>query len=83
MVEKGGTPRAIVEKRGLAQIASAEALAPVVDEVVAEHADVVARFRAGNPNVFGALVGMVMKKTGGRANAKLVKELLEKRLADA
>jgi glutaminyl-tRNA synthetase len=74
------SPRAIVGEKGLAQIASEDALAPAIDQVLAENADAVGRYKAGNTNVFGALVGMVMKKTGGRANAKLVKELLEKKL---
>lgn len=75
------SPRAIVEEKGLAQIANAGALGPIVDQVLAENADAVARFKAGNANVVGALVGMVMKKSGGRANAKLVRELLDQKLA--
>ena len=78
---EGMSPRAIVTEKGLAQIASADALLPVVEEVLAANADTVGRYKAGNANVFGALVGMVMKKSGGRANAKLVKELLEQKLA--
>jgi glutaminyl-tRNA synthetase len=74
-------PKAIVAEKGLAQIASAEELGPIVDQVLAENADAVGRYRAGNKNIFGALVGMVMKKSGGRANPKLLKELLEKKLA--
>jgi glutaminyl-tRNA synthetase len=80
MIASGRRPKAVVEEKGLAQIASSDALAPVVDQVLAENADAVGRFKSGNANVFGALVGMVMKRTGGRANAKLVKDLLEIRL---
>jgi Asp-tRNA(Asn)/Glu-tRNA(Gln) amidotransferase B subunit len=80
MLAGGKAPKAIVEAKGLAQIASADALGPVIDQVLAENADAVGRFKAGNANVFGALVGMVMKKTGGRANAKLAKDLLEAKL---
>jgi glutaminyl-tRNA synthetase len=80
MIARGGDPRAIVEKKGLAQIASTDALEPVVAEVLAANGDMVGRYRAGNMNVLGALVGMVMKKTGGRANAKLVSELLKQKL---
>jgi glutaminyl-tRNA synthetase len=81
MFVSGTSPRAIVTERGLAQIASADALEPIVAQVLADNADAVGRYKAGNANVFGALVGMVMKKSGGRANAQLVKELLEKKLA--
>lgn len=81
MFDKGGTPKAIAAARGMQQIASEDALAPAVDAVLAENADAVGRYRAGNANVFGALVGLVMKKTGGQANPKLVSELLKKKLA--
>jgi glutaminyl-tRNA synthetase len=76
-------PRVIVDEKALAQIANEGALGPFVDQVLAESSDAVGRYKAGNANVFGALVGMVMKKTGGRANAKLVKDLLEKKLGKA
>jgi glutaminyl-tRNA synthetase len=81
MLETGKPPRAIVAEKGLAQISGEAALAPLVDAVVAESADAVARYRAGNVNVLGALVGLVMKKSAGRANAKLVSELLKQKLA--
>ncbi len=77
----GKSPKAIVTEKGLSQIANADTLGPIVDEVLAANADAVGRYKAGNANVVGALVGMVMKKSGGRANAKLVKDLLEKKLA--
>ncbi|HXK17701.1 MAG TPA: glutamine--tRNA ligase/YqeY domain fusion protein, partial [Polyangiaceae bacterium] len=80
MLQTGKPPREIVAEKGLAQISGAEALAPLVSEVLAESADVVGRYRAGNVNVLGALVGMVMKKSRGRANAKLVSELLKQQL---
>jgi len=80
MLATGQAPRAIVERKGLAQIASTDALAPLVEEVLAANADAAGRYRAGNVNVLGALVGMVMKKTGGRANAKLVSDLLKQKL---
>jgi hypothetical protein len=50
------------------------------DTVLDENADAVGRYRAGNVNVLGALVGMVMKKSRGRANAKIVNELLKQKL---
>jgi glutaminyl-tRNA synthetase len=81
MFATGKAPKTIVTEKGLAQIASSDALGPIVDEVLADNADAVGRYKAGNANVFGAIVGMVMKKTGGRANAKLVKELLESKLS--
>jgi glutaminyl-tRNA synthetase len=80
MISTGKGAKALVEEKGLAQIASTDALAPVVEQILADNADAVSRYRAGNVNVLGALVGMVMKKTGGRANAKLVSDLLKQKL---
>lgn len=77
---KERSPRAIVEARGMKQIASADALGPVVDSVLAANADVVARYKAGNANVLGALVGMIMKASKGQANPKLVTDLLKQKL---
>jgi glutaminyl-tRNA synthetase len=80
LLQNGGAPRAMVKEKGLRQIVSVEALAPVVEAVLGKNADAVARFRAGNQNVMGALVGMVMKETRGQANPKLVRELVQKKL---
>ncbi len=80
MIASGKGARYIVEARGIKQIASADALGPIVDQVLAENADAVARFKSGNANVMGALVGMVMKKTKGQANPKLVSDLVKQKL---
>jgi glutaminyl-tRNA synthetase len=80
MIASGKAPRAIVEAKGMKQIASADTLGPVVDEVLAANADVVARYKAGNVNVFGAIVGMVMKQTKGQGNPKLIADLVKQKL---
>ena len=80
MIATGKGARAIVDEKGMKQIASADALGPVVDAVLVENADAVARYKGGNANVFGALVGLVMKKTKGQANPKLVSDLLKQKL---
>ena len=76
-----GTPRGIVAARGLRQITDSGAVDAAVDAVLAANADAVARYKAGNVNVLGALVGMVMKASGGRANPGLVSAALKQRLA--
>jgi glutaminyl-tRNA synthetase len=80
MIATGKPARAIVEAKGMKQIASADTLGPIVDEVLASNADVVARYRGGNLNVFGAIVGMVMKQTKGQGNPKVVAELVKEKL---
>jgi glutaminyl-tRNA synthetase len=80
MVATGQAPRAIVEREGLEQIADTSALDAVVARVLDGNAATVARYRAGNKNLVGAFVGMVMKETGGKANPKLVGDLVRRRL---
>ncbi|MCU0685207.1 MAG: glutamine--tRNA ligase/YqeY domain fusion protein [Polyangiaceae bacterium] len=81
MHEGKGPPRAIVEARGLRQESDVGAIAAIVDRVLAANADAAARYRAGNANVLGALVGMVVRESSGRANPKLASELLRAKLA--
>ena len=80
MFAGGGAPRAIVEAKGLRQITDPSVVDASVDGVLAANADTVARYKAGNANVLGALVGLVMKASGGRANPKLVSEALKRKL---
>ncbi|HZD39045.1 MAG TPA: Asp-tRNA(Asn)/Glu-tRNA(Gln) amidotransferase GatCAB subunit B, partial [Actinomycetes bacterium] len=70
------SPRTIVQRKGLAQISDTGALEEVVAKVVAANPDLVAKFRGGKSGVLGALVGQVMRETRGRANPKLVNDLL-------
>ena len=79
-VQSGDGIAAIVDRLGLRQVSDTGALGAIVDEVVAEHADVVEQFRAGKESVIGFLVGQVMKRSGGSANPKLAQELLRERL---
>jgi aspartyl-tRNA(Asn)/glutamyl-tRNA(Gln) amidotransferase subunit B len=70
------SPRTIVERKGLAQISDTGALEEVVAKVVAANPELVDKFRGGKAGVLGALVGQVMRETRGRANPKVVNELL-------
>lgn len=80
MIRDDADPAAIVEARGLRQISDEQALARVVDAVIAEHPGPAAEVRAGKARVIGFLVGQVMKATGGRANPEAVNRLLRSRL---
>jgi len=80
LVEEGGDPRAIVEHRGLEQVADRDELAPAVAEVVAAHPDEASRYRAGETKLLGFFVGQLMRATAGKANPKLANELLREEL---
>jgi aspartyl-tRNA(Asn)/glutamyl-tRNA(Gln) amidotransferase subunit B len=76
----GAEPRAVVAAKGLAQVSDRSAIASAVDAVLAENAKAVADYRAGNARALGALVGAVMKRTGGKANPEVVNALLRERV---
>ncbi|HCJ09882.1 MAG TPA: Asp-tRNA(Asn)/Glu-tRNA(Gln) amidotransferase GatCAB subunit B, partial [Clostridiales bacterium] len=76
----GKTPRAIVDEKGLSQISDAAELEAVVAKVLEANPSVVEDFRQGKEKALGYLVGQVMKETRGKANPRLVNELLRKRI---
>jgi glutaminyl-tRNA synthetase len=80
MVQRGGSPRAIVEAKGAQQLSDADALDPVIDEVIAAHPDEVQRYRDGKTALMGFFVGQVMRRTKGKANPKLLGERLGAKL---
>ena len=80
MFTSGGTPEEIVEKKGLAQISSEDALLEMVKKVIEENPKSVSDYRNGKTKAMGYLVGQVMKASRGRANPAMVNELLMKEL---
>jgi aspartyl-tRNA(Asn)/glutamyl-tRNA(Gln) amidotransferase subunit B len=76
----GQTPTDVVADRGMHRISDADAIVSVVAEVVAANLDAVADYHAGKEQAVGFLVGQVMKKTGGRADATLVRGALRAHL---
>jgi aspartyl-tRNA(Asn)/glutamyl-tRNA(Gln) amidotransferase subunit B len=77
----GGKPaRKIVEEKGLAQVSDSGALEAEIDKVLAASPDEVARFKDGNAKLMGFFVGRVMKATQGKANPKLVNQILSRKL---
>ncbi len=77
MVTSGSSAGDIVKELGLQQINSLEELERMVDQVIAGHKEEVERYRAGNRRLFGFFVGQVMKETKGKANPKMVNEILK------
>jgi aspartyl-tRNA(Asn)/glutamyl-tRNA(Gln) amidotransferase subunit B len=80
MYESGRSADEIVSADGLAQIADESAIRASVREVIGTNQDAVAQVRSGKTGTFGFLVGQVMKATGGKANPRLVNELLRQEL---
>jgi aspartyl-tRNA(Asn)/glutamyl-tRNA(Gln) amidotransferase subunit B len=82
MVETGGMPLEIVERRGLRQVTDTGAIEAAVETVLAANADKLAEFRSGKDKLFGFFVGQVMKAMAGKGNPALVNEALRRRLHD-
>ncbi len=82
MVETGKSAGAIVAEKGLVQESDETVLEGWVREVVQAHPREVAAYKEGKKQVFGFFVGETVKKSGGKANPKLVSALVKKHLGE-
>jgi aspartyl-tRNA(Asn)/glutamyl-tRNA(Gln) amidotransferase subunit B len=80
MWTSGEAAGAIVEREGLVQLSDEGALQATVAEVVAASPEQVAAYRGGKKATLGWFVGQVMRRTGGKANPRVVNSLLRKSL---
>ena len=80
MFASGKGAAEIIREKGLAQVSDAGAVEGFVDQAIATNPAQVEQFKAGNPKVLQFLVGQVMKFSKGKANPKLVSEILVKKL---
>lgn len=80
MVKSGDSPAGIVEAKGLVQISDPAKILPIIEAVIEKNPDNVEKFRAGNTKLLGFFVGQVLKATGGKANPKVVNELVAEKL---
>jgi len=80
MAATGQTAEAIIQAKGLVQVSDTGTIEQAIDAVLAKAADEVARYKAGQTKLMGFFVGQVMKATQGKANPKIVNEILAKKL---
>jgi aspartyl-tRNA(Asn)/glutamyl-tRNA(Gln) amidotransferase subunit B len=81
MAQTGKSASQIISEKGLAQISDERELSRIVDEVLTENPENVKMYYAGKDKLYGFFVGQVMKKTQGKANPKLVNEVLKAKLS--
>ncbi|MEE8440346.1 MAG: Asp-tRNA(Asn)/Glu-tRNA(Gln) amidotransferase subunit GatB, partial [Spirochaetia bacterium] len=79
--EDDAAPAEIISERGWEQLTDRAAIGGIVDEVLTESQQAVDQIRAGDARPRGFLVGQVMRKSSGRADPKLVQEILNEKLA--
>ncbi len=80
MWEGEGSADEIIESKGLKQMTDTGAIEAIVDEIIANNTPQVEQFKSGNEKILGFFVGQAMKATQGKANPKLLNELLRKKL---
>ena len=74
-------PIKVIEEKGLMQISSSDELEKIVDEVIVANPQSVEDFKAGKTKASGFLMGQVMKKSQGKANPKVCKQLIDDKLS--
>ena len=78
--KNGGNPAEIVEKRGMVQVSDEGQLEEWAKAAIAANPKAVADYQKGNKAAIGALVGGVMKLSKGKANPRVISQLLAKLL---
>jgi len=80
MYRTGDLPEKIVKDKGWVQILDTGEIEGTIEKVIQANPKLAEAYQKGKEKVFGFLVGEVMKETKGKANPKLVNELLRKKL---
>jgi aspartyl-tRNA(Asn)/glutamyl-tRNA(Gln) amidotransferase subunit B len=80
MVNSGRSPQEIIAEKGLEQVSDPTSIEQIIDEVLMAHPKQVADYQAGNPKIFGFLVGQIMKASQGKANPQKANEILRRKL---
>jgi aspartyl-tRNA(Asn)/glutamyl-tRNA(Gln) amidotransferase subunit B len=83
LYKRGISPRELVKEKGLVQISDEASIVAMIDNILAKCPREVEEFRAGKDKLLGFFVGQVMKEAKGKANPKLLNELLMGRLKDS
>ncbi len=80
MFVTGKTAPEVISDKGFEQVSDSGAIEKIVDEVIAANQANVDAYRGGNDKLFGFFVGQVMKASQGKANPKVVNEILKEKL---
>jgi aspartyl-tRNA(Asn)/glutamyl-tRNA(Gln) amidotransferase subunit B len=80
MLEDNKDPALIVKEKNLIQISDTTEIEGIISKILDKSSSEVQQYREGKEKVFGYFVGQVMRETKGKANPKLVNEILRERL---
>jgi len=81
MLENNSDPEQIVKEKNLVQISDSSEIEAIIKKIVDANLNQVAEYHSGKEKVFGFFVGQVMKESKGKANPKLVNDILKKMLS--
>ena len=82
LLSNGGSPKKIVEKKGLGIINDPLEIASILDDILSAHPQEVQAFREGKKKLQGFFIGQLMQRTKGKADPKLANQLLLKKLQE-
>ena len=74
-------PKKIIKQKGLIQITDSGEIENVITKVLSQNIDKVNEYKSGKEKLYGYFIGQIMQETKGKANPKLVNEILKKKLA--
>jgi len=80
MVESSKDPADIIKEKGLEQVSDQAELEAMVLDVINENPEEVTAYRSGKTKLFSFFMGQIMKKTRGKADPKIVTQLLKTNL---
>lgn len=80
MFNSGSTVAAVISEKGFEQISDVSEIEKIVDEIIEKNENQVTAYRGGNEKLFGFFVGQVMRASGGKANPKVVNDILKSKL---
>ena len=80
MFGSGKTADEIIKEKGFEQISDSSAIEKIVDEIIENNQNQVEAYKNGNEKLFGFFVGQVMKASQGKANPKIVNDILREHL---
>ena len=81
MIDSRKTAQSLIKEGNLLQVSNRDELTKIIEEVILENVKSVNDFKSGKTNALMFLVGQVMKKSSGKANPKIVGQLLSRRLS--
>ena len=80
MIDGDKDPKKIIEEKDLKQESDPKEIEKIVLEIISKNKNKVEQYKSGKEKLFGFFVGQVMKLSGGKANPKLVNDILKKKL---